>query len=72
MLTNCTIRGQMNSLTGGGGGLEWRGLSPSFTCKSGVTAISASIVEFIVMIIGTRSFTVTLSNGGGLITAGRG
>lgn len=65
----------MNSLTRavsvGEGGREG-GLSPSFTCKSGVvTANCASVVVFTVTIIGTRSFTVTLSNGGGLITAGR-
>lgn len=73
MLTNGRIRGEMNAPTrtvsvGG----EGRGLSLSFMCKSGVvTAISASVVLFTVSIIGTRSFTVTLSNGGGLITAGR-
>lgn len=47
----------------GGGG-------PSFTCKSAVVTVnSASVVVFTVTIIGTHSVTVTLSNGGGLITA---
>lgn len=65
MLTNDTIRGHV--MRGRGGAL-----SPSFMRKSGVvTANAASVVIFTVTIIGTHSVTVTLSNGGRLITAGR-